>query len=269
MVATAKWKEAKHFKTGKTFRFKVNFITLTLPAPQRNIGDREIKKHCLDAWLKRAKRKYGLKSYIWRAERQKNGNLHFHIITDCYIRYDFIRNDWNSVLSQYHFIEEFKQAYGHHNPNSTDVHSVKNVKNLSAYFVKYFSKSEVGKNGFAKAPLKEVKHICHDSDFTSAKYFHIENPNQEFIDGKIWDCSSNLKTRENCEFMMDGKVREIAEHALQDTQVETKNLDFCTLIFLKDEKWDKYVTGEIREGWEKYLDKIRNAEHPEESVPVG
>ena len=44
LVASAMEKEAPNFKTGKTFKFKVNFITLTLPAPQGHITDRQIKK---------------------------------------------------------------------------------------------------------------------------------------------------------------------------------------------------------------------------------
>src|SRR5258707_10662526 len=38
MVATAIEKEAPNYKTGKTFKFKLNFITLTLPAAQKEIG---------------------------------------------------------------------------------------------------------------------------------------------------------------------------------------------------------------------------------------
>ncbi len=100
MVASALDKEATNFKTGKIFKFKVNFVTLTLPAPQGNITDKEIKKEVLDVFIKRLRRKLNLNNYVWRAEKQKNGNLHFHMITDTYLHYEKIRNDWNECLNK-------------------------------------------------------------------------------------------------------------------------------------------------------------------------
>ena len=70
LVESSVWKEAEHFKTGRKFKFKVNFITLTLPTSQGSITDKELKSKCLDNWIKRMKRKYGLVNYVWRAERQ-------------------------------------------------------------------------------------------------------------------------------------------------------------------------------------------------------
>lgn len=224
MVASAKEKEATNFKTGKLFKFKVNFVTLTLPSPQGNITDKEIKKEVLDIFIKRLRRKLGLNNYVWRAEKQKNGNLHFHMITDTYLHYEKIRNDWNECLNKLKFIDKFEEKHGHRNPNSTDVHAVWKVKNLTQYFIKYMSK---------------------------------DNPTKDIIDGKLWDCSQRLKTKQNCEMMLDDEEMQQWNKAYEDPENEKKNdTNFC-LIFLKPTKFITYVTGILRRKWEEYLAMIR------------
>lgn len=225
MVASAKDKEAPNFKTGTTFKFKVNFITMTLPCPQGDVTDKELKKFALDNFIKRLKRKYGLQSYVWRAERQKNGNLHFHMITDCWMHYEKLRNDWNAVLNRFGFIDQFQSKHGHRNPNSTDIHAVWKVKNLTQYFVKYMSK---------------------------------DSPEQDTIEGKLWDCSANLKTKQNCEFDFEPEVQEIWNKAFQDPQVKTKVDQHFALIFLSPGQFDQFVTGSVRDVWHKYLDVIHS-----------
>ena len=69
LVAQSEWKTAVHFKSNSTFKFKVNFVTLTLPAPQGDVSDKYLKTKCLDPWIKTMRRRHKLKSYVWRAER--------------------------------------------------------------------------------------------------------------------------------------------------------------------------------------------------------
>ena len=133
-------KKAVHHTSGKQFKFKINFITLTLPHHQGKWTDKDVKKMCLDTWLKSARRSFGLKSYVWRAERQHNGNIHFHIASDCYIDHVALRHSWNDRLEHCNYISRFEEKHGHRNPNSTDVHSVRKVQNLAAYLIKYMSK---------------------------------------------------------------------------------------------------------------------------------
>lgn len=224
MVASSKEKEATNFKTGKLFKFKVNFVTLTLPGPQGTITDKQLKKECLDNFIKRIKRKLKLNNYIWRAERQKNGNLHFHMVTDTYLHYEKIRNDWNDCLNKFGFIDRFEAKHGHRNPNSTDVHAVWKVKNLTQYFVKYMSKG---------------------------------NSEGDIIEGKLWDCSAALKTKKNCEFVLEGETFDQWTKAIEDTKNEVKNdTNFC-IIFLNASQFSKYVTGNLLKRWNEYLAIIR------------
>ena len=52
--------------TGKNFKFKIAFATLTLPATQIH-SDNTIKSQCLNQVLIELKKYYHVRNYIWRA----------------------------------------------------------------------------------------------------------------------------------------------------------------------------------------------------------
>lgn len=257
ITAIAQEKEAINFKTTKTFKFKLNFITLTLPSAQKEIPDKTIK-NCLNLWIKRQVRKNQLRSYVWRAERQANGNIHFHIITDCYIHYEKIRSDWNSCLAKTGLVQSYTAKHEHltlkeylkmypenekvtramrvesynkgratlwTQPNSTDVHAIIKVKNLTAYFVKYMSKSH--KEG--------------------------EKP----IQGKIWDCSENLKTKDSCTTIRDSSLTETIQDIFGNGEYKTLNDDKFSIAFLNEEQKKKALPEKLYFEWLDYLKRIR------------
>ena len=123
LFALARTKKVKSIRTGREFKFKIACITLTLSSKQGQHTDREIKKELLEPFLRHF-RKRGLYNYIWKAERQLNGNVHFHILTDCYLEKGSIRDYWNKLQEKLGFITEFHSKYHHRSPNSTDVKAV-------------------------------------------------------------------------------------------------------------------------------------------------
>lgn len=157
----AKYKRSYNPKFKSWYQWKLSFITLTLPAPQR-ISDKEFRRHYLGHFIVEFCRKYLPTGYVYRLEPQKNGNIHVHLITDVYIDARVIRNLWNRILSKGHFIDEFERDNGHRDPNSTDVHSLSNVKNAVAYLSAYISK---------------------------------KSDDRRKIEGKLWGCSQNLLAR--------------------------------------------------------------------------
>src|SRR5438552_841266 len=70
----------------KGYHFKLNFITLTLSDIQFH-PDRFIKRKMLDPFLKWLVRVHNCKNYVWKAETQDNGNIHFHITTNKFIHW--------------------------------------------------------------------------------------------------------------------------------------------------------------------------------------
>lgn len=163
--------------------FRINFITLTLSGQQMHSDD-FIKEKMLTPFLKWLKRK-GCNAYVWKAETQDNGNIHFHITTNTYIHWEGIKNKWNQLQHDNGYLSDFFQRYGHNNPNSTDVHAVKKDTKIVGYMLKYFLKSDIYKK---KGKFKEVA-----DPFPSC----IIPERKRLVEGRTWAVSDNL-TNINC-----------------------------------------------------------------------
>lgn len=144
LAFTAKWKTCYQKATGKHFRFKINFITLTLPADTR-LSDKEITAKVLGQFLRKWKKRSPKLLYIWKAEVQDNGRLHYHLTTNTYVHYQRLKIWWNREC-QKNGIYHKKLGI---EANSTDVHSVKNINNIAAYLTSYIAKKDL-----YKKPLK-------------------------------------------------------------------------------------------------------------------
>ena len=194
----------------KDVKFKLNFFTLTLPSYQiksyifksgkeifindenpifaalpcciakinYNYTDKYIKHELLNHFLTIMRRDYKIDSYIWRAETQANGNIHFHITTNKFIYLSDLRNEWNKVLAKtdmldkyhekfsvmnYQQYKQYRQKKGNpkpknilkaykfgitnkwYSPNSTDIHAVWKIKNMAAYLADYMTKKQTGR----------------------------------------------------------------------------------------------------------------------------
>lgn len=92
------------------------FVTLTLPFKQMH-NDNTLKRVLLEPmiqWLTSEKLDskgqnvgWGVKCYLWRAETQKNGNLHFHIIVDRWIDMSRLRQKWNQILDRLGYVKMY------------------------------------------------------------------------------------------------------------------------------------------------------------------
>lgn len=229
LVAQAKWKEVQNPTTKKFYRFKINFITLTLSARQKDLSDKLIKSKMLFPWIRNMRNVYHLRSYVWRAERQKNGNIHFHFSTDTYIPYDAIRDAWNYQQSKFHFITDFRNRNKSEFPNSTDVHAVYNIRNLASYLVKYMVKDEKGLDS---------------------------------IEGKVWDCSKNLKLKDRVVFEMTEQDFSMLNRISNDSNFKVISNDNCALIPMSNAQMSKVVPGEYWRKYNQWLQSVYDSAAP-------
>jgi len=114
----------------------ITFATLTLPATQSH-DDNFIKRNVLMPFIQQIKRNHNVKYYFWRAEAQKNGNIHFHLIIDKYVDYKVLQNRWNSQLSNHGYIDRFEEKYKHRHPPSTHIIKVEGISNFIEYVIDY------------------------------------------------------------------------------------------------------------------------------------
>lgn len=159
LVASAENKTVYNPTLKKNVNFSLSFITLTVPTNDK-IEAKEAHKLLLEPLIKHLRQVHGLKNYVWKLELQKRGQIHYHLTSDCFINHVELRNKWNKLLVKNGMMNEYIRENNHTNANSTDIHSVRKVRDLAAYLVKYFSKKE-------------------------------QNPVS--VNGKIWDCSLALK----------------------------------------------------------------------------
>lgn len=187
------------------------FFTLTLSMPQHHT-DQEIKRHCLNSFITSMKYRYTQFNYMWKAEKQGNGRIHFHFLTDRYVnKYDLQRN-WNKAQNVLGYVDEYKNESGKDNPPSTHIKAAGSDNLTYNYIFDYLMKDEkygpVGgiKAGMSDAVrlLKQFKHHWSDLGiyqllrFLQAGKFKVESYDYCFkfyakSENELWSYFPSLK----------------------------------------------------------------------------
>lgn len=160
---------------GEYVQFLTSFITLTLPSEQLH-DDQFITKNILGTFLDKSRKLGLLQNYVWRAEKQKNGNIHYHLLTDTFASFSFFKRIWHIALEQYGYISRYQekfstmdfatyktQAFNKNrsptavasafangqrtnwsNPPSLDLAHLDDISAVSKYVSKYISKADDG-----------------------------------------------------------------------------------------------------------------------------
>jgi hypothetical protein len=244
-------KRLPHTFHGKGLLFRLNFITLTLSSEQIH-SDHEIMLHVFSPFLQSLRQKWHISNYIWRAERQSSGGIHYHIVTDRFIPWNELRNVWNRYQQSLGYVTRYRdnqinwnregfrprpelyktwsrqkqyKAYIegiHHDwqsPNSTDVHSLKLITNVRAYFKKYMTKE--GQNSF--------------------------------IEGRLWGCSSRLSDLTGARVAEYSKINDELGRIEADKSIKSFTSDFFTTIFITPVDLKRLGCSEILNVFEEYI----------------
>jgi hypothetical protein len=195
LVTTSTEKKVIEKVYSKKVIFRTAFITLTLPSTQIH-SDSEIINKCLNSFLNECRQHYKMKKYVWRAERQKNGNIHFHILIDTFIPWNELRNRWNRIINKLGYVDKFQAKHNHKTPNSTDIHSTKKVKNIKEYLTKYMTKSE-----------------------TKCDTIEFENISKTYQSGRIWGCSHELSNTRGLNLVVDNEISEELKKVLDNSKI--------------------------------------------------
>jgi hypothetical protein len=105
----------------------------------------EIVYKIFNTWLTRCRRDSGLKSYLWVAERQGNGTIHFHLLTNDYMTIKKVNGFMASCLaSEKAKGNEVLKDINTEKYNGVDVKKVdKDRKSLIGYLTKYITKNDI------------------------------------------------------------------------------------------------------------------------------
>lgn len=218
--------------TNQQNQFRAAFCTLTIPDQKEVDGKEGYKglKVFIDHFRKPPRKKAiseRLKSYIWKAELQERGQLHYHITTNSFLNLWEVRRVWNGICFRRGWMKDYVKKYGNTNPNSTDIHAVYKVGDLQAYLSKYLSKSgkkkDVSEYGFG-VPIFEPS-----------------------INGKVWDSSKDLKIPRFSWELDEGTYLRVDE-GRQAGKIEVCQMERCQQLkmesptnYLSEETFEKYL----------------------------
>lgn len=221
------------------YNYRQSFITLTLPSEQLH-SDIEIKK-CLNNFLTSLRSSIGVKNYVWKAELQKNENIHFHLVVDKYCSYQAIRHYWNKAINKLGYVDRYSERFNKlslpeycklrgisieqgvkpynngklskwESPNSVDVVSVRTDKDVSNYLSKYFAKS----------------------DETNLDVERIKNF------GRVWSRSQSLSQLKYINKFTLSEINDYLKNLISSKSgIYKKTYDFCSIIYLSLSKVKK------------------------------
>lgn len=146
-------------QTNRRFPFKLNFITLTLSSKQTH-DDEFYKEYLLKPFCKWLMRQ-GATGYVWKAEKQLNGNIHFHVTTNKYIHYKAIRDKWNDLQTEKGTNLDYIRNHGNTDANSTDVKAVRSTDKAIRYMIKYIAKQQTDRDQVSKRQFGYSRNLAN------------------------------------------------------------------------------------------------------------
>lgn len=197
LLFSARPKRIRNRHTGHVFTHRASAITLTLPSQQIHC-DKTIKEVCLNNFLQCLRSQHYMSSYVWRAEVQKNGNLHFHIITPEHIDMDDIRRYWNQSTELLGYCSRYSSDHLRLPPPSTEIKEVKSFRDCARYLRKYMSKGSQGRP------------IC----------------------GAQWDASQSNKGYQPASVQIDSRISEELNFLIRSNTKKVIYGDFATTILV-------------------------------------
>lgn len=249
LLASAEEKYLYSKKNNRFYTWKLSFLTLTLPT-QGNMTDTQVKS-ILNSFLTLAKYNYGLHSYIWKAEPQSRGVIHFHLTSDCYMWKNSVRFEWNRLLSK-HGLNN-----GHSDAPSTKIHSTYRVKNMAAYLTKYFIKPPAK---FTSPPFKAkygglAISYKGDPDKVSINWQNIFYVRP--ISGRLWGCSHSLSEARSLSYTVDTSEMRAMNSELRQAKTKEVQKTYCNFHHLPADYYDKLSYGQLKHDYNVHRLKIR------------
>jgi hypothetical protein len=197
------WQEAIYVHSeerksaGKPQQHKLRFLTLTL-SKQTDLNDNDIKRLALVPFIQELKRQFNVVHYFWRAEAQKCGRIHFHLIVDKWLDKNVVNYIWDKAqnLAGITEIEPiWKPTYS---SPSTRIEVIKGGESAFEYVVKYVSKDE----GVRK------------------------------IDGRIWGCSDGLRNITVPTVKVDVQLAKELTQLIDDQQSKVLEYDYARIYMI-------------------------------------
>lgn len=167
-------------------KWKVNMATLTF---HENMTDDKAARTILSRWLEVAKYRWEMHNYVWKAEPQERGAIHFHLSSNVYIPHEELKYTWNRELR--------KHGLNNINDNSTDVHAIHDIQSHENYLTDYMLNEE--KHEGRRAIKGRLWGCSHGLSQAGKEYIPIEDHEANFMQDDMRNISLYQK------FIAEGK----------------------------------------------------------------
>lgn len=225
LVQSAKRRWIYNEVSKRYFYHQLSFITLTVSDPKQKLTGKEAYKKLLSHFLQWLRRTKQCNTYIWKAELQANGQIHYHITTPCFINWQEIRDKWNNLQKQNGLLDSYFSKTGHYDANSTDIHEVNNIEDTAAYLVKYISKAY---------------------------------QNETSLGGKVWDCSQNLKINNYFTTEASSEHDKFLDYCVEEKAATKYQGERFTIYKFKEPPQEHVLSASDFKKYKTFLTCIRN-----------
>lgn len=177
---------------GEYVQHLCTFITLTLPSTQHHT-DQEITKKVLGAFFEKCRKIGVLANYVWRAEKQKNGNIHYHVITDTYIYFAQVRRLWLLSLERLGYVSAYRRKFGRMSLQEYAKQSFNQGKewnSICATYAKNVREKWSSPPCVHTSPLQAVGEVAK---YISKYISKTDEDNDNFVKGRCWAASDNVR----------------------------------------------------------------------------
>jgi hypothetical protein len=222
-----------------TLAGKISFVTLTLCADQLH-DDIFIKDRFLDQFITMLRKRHVGCRYIWRAEKQKNGRIHFHFLINRYCHYNWVQGTWNRIMEKEGYVtryqnemskltfQEYVSRQKKQRPDLIPLYKKRFIKGCNCNWDDPPSCKAIGLKDTKKAFYYISKYISKNEKEPSA--MTKDEKQKMSISGRIWFCSQEISNIESTTDFID-------EETDRELQLLRKYYpdcfsyeDFCTII---------------------------------------
>jgi hypothetical protein len=216
------------------------FLTVTLPMDQVHT-DAEINRACLQPFLIRLRRDYGIENYFWRAEAQENGRVHFHILVDRYIPKRYLQLAWNMSVEALGYLTRYFEASGSLTPPSTEVHRITDkVRDKKTGHWRTVDPVDYLVDYALETPLPERGEAATDAERAGPKRLIGKHRNSDgsmttyvtrAISGRVWGMSDSLRGIREPRCIATGGLVEKLEAARDRGSIRRVDQEHSTMYF--------------------------------------
>lgn len=267
MICTSERKKAYSKLQRKYVAYRVVFVTLTLPSKQIH-SDKEITNKLWNQFITELKKYENIKRYVWRAEKQDNGNIHYHLLINQFIEHQNLRKRWNRITNKLGYVDAYQkqmkeffkngfrpstnpndkrsiesqrkafvigQKSNWTSPNSTDIHDTRKIKDVKKYVQKYMSKQ----------PTVNLEDI--DSFDENLQ-----------VSGRLWSSSHDLANPTGLQLIEDWQISDELDAVVTTSKCRSYVNTYFSVYYIDFQKLAKLGTGLLYKYFSGYLNQTFN-----------